>query len=1109
MKPLKLTMSAFGSYGTAAAVDFREADHGLFLITGDTGSGKTTIFDGISFALFGELSGGLRDGAMMRSQYAGEEETYVELMFSDRGQIYTVRRSPAYQRLSKRKNKDGERTSTTVSAKVSLVMPDGREVPGRIGEINEKIQEIVGVDRNQFAQIAMIAQGEYIKLLHASSKERKEIFARIFDTGIYGRIQQKLKEKNTALYERLMDNRKLCEHEAAQVTLPDLSATAEPSAPLEPSALAEPSAPMEPSASAEPSALAEPSAPTEPSAPVEAGTLADSPPPADLAQRWPWALERLETRPEELLETLSQIVGESGRQAQVSGRILEEVLKAISEQNIRILQAGEKNRRLDGLEAARLKLSNLEAEQESWQKRRESSRRAERAAEAAAAEELYKEAARKLQAAKERVLTLQGELDGLKTPLLEAEALCCETERQLAQKRPRLTADIAKINELLPSYQTYEARLEEAETALRALNRLTQEQKRLETAAALRQAAREKLERQQADLECSAALLSESTVRLGQMGERVDSFSRLRVRLDTLKNCHEQREKKRAEVERRQAEYEQAASGYEEKNRRFIQVQAGILASGLSDGAPCPVCGSLEHPKKAELTPGEVTKEQVALAGRMREQADQLMRQALSAYQERNAEYAALGNQVKAEYERLTGKSGETYTQLWQDTQSLEAQCRMAYEAEENQNKTLREQEAIWRESRLNLQKLTTEEEKERHLSQEGQEAVTEARLVLQQAKLSAETLRKNLNWETKDEAEKEQNRLKDGLSLLEKQAAEAAQKQAVLLESVTQKNGYLASEKENAAALDREKTALYQAWADRLKQQNFSDERDYRSAILPEEERRSLKEAISQYDDDLLKAKTAYEQYRELTEGDQREPEEELRSELIRLSKEKERLTVESSRLSAARARNDAAYENLKRLLKEREALREKKQLVETLYTTADGKVSGAARIDFQTYMQRRYFKQMVAAANKRLYPMTGGQFLLQCRDLEILGRQGEVGLNLDVYSPSSDRIRDVKTLSGGESFLAALSLALGMADVIQNTAGRVNIEAMFIDEGFGSLDEESRMKAVQILKELAGGSRLVGIISHVTELKEQLDRKLLVKKSETGSSVRWSLDS
>lgn len=211
---------------------------------------------------------------------------------------------------------------------------------------------------------------------------------------------------------------------------------------------------------------------------------------------------------------------------------------------------------------------------------------------------------------------------------------------------------------------------------------------------------------------------------------------------------------------------------------------------------------------------------------------------------------------------------------------------------------------------------------------------------------------------------------------------------------------------------------------------------------------------------------------------------------------------------MSARRIRNEGAYRNLQKLMEERRKLKEEKQQIEILYTTADGKVTGSARIDFQTYIQRQYFRQMIHAANKRLCIMTDNQFLLQCRDMELLGMKGEVGLDLDVYSMSTDRTRDVKTLSGGESFMAALAMALGMADVIQSTAGKVNIDAMFVDEGFGSLDESSRMKAIRILKELAGDRRLVGIISHVTELKEQIDRKLLVTKNDKGSFVHWELE-
>lgn len=177
MKPLELTMSAFGSYGGKETVDFKKIGHGIFLITGDTGAGKTTIFDAVSFALFGETSGQKREPSMMRSQYAAEDqETYVSLKFSERGEKYEITRSPSYTRISKRRNKNGEYSAVPVPAKASLLLPDGSEYPGNLRDINQKIQEIVGVDLNQFSQIAMIAQGDYLRLLHASSRERKEIF---------------------------------------------------------------------------------------------------------------------------------------------------------------------------------------------------------------------------------------------------------------------------------------------------------------------------------------------------------------------------------------------------------------------------------------------------------------------------------------------------------------------------------------------------------------------------------------------------------------------------------------------------------------------------------------------------------------------------------------------------------------------------------------------------------------------------------------------------------------------------------------------------------------------------------------------------------------------
>lgn len=343
---------------------------------------------------------------------------------------------------------------------------------------------------------------------------------------------------------------------------------------------------------------------------------------------------------------------------------------------------------------------------------------------------------------------------------------------------------------------------------------------------------------------------------------------------------------------------------------------------------------------------------------------------------------------------------------------------------------------------------------------------------------------------------------------LLEQSAGEAKDKADRIKSSITQKEAYLSSEREREAVLGRKVEENRKKWQEALKKNGFATEEEYRNSVLTDNEIAMLSEDMERFNQELLKARTIFQQLRMAAKKLTRVEESELLKERDMLTDEKAKAAERAGLLSARRIRNEGAYRNLQKLMEERRKLKEEKQQIEILYTTADGKVTGSARIDFQTYIQRQYFRQMIHAANKRLCIMTDNQFLLQCRDMELLGMKGEVGLDLDVYSMSTDRTRDVKTLSGGESFMAALAMALGMADVIQSTAGKVNIDAMFVDEGFGSLDESSRMKAIRILKELAGDRRLVGIISHVTELKEQIDRKLLVTKNDKGSFVHWELE-
>ena len=177
----------------------------------------------------------------------------------------------------------------------------------------------------------------------------------------------------------------------------------------------------------------------------------------------------------------------------------------------------------------------------------------------------------------------------------------------------------------------------------------------------------------------------------------------------------------------------------------------------------------------------------------------------------------------------------------------------------------------------------------------------------------------------------------------------------------------------------------------------------------------------------------------------------------------------------------------------------------MQNLNQTAGGNLTGSAKIDFESYVQRQYFRKIIFRANQRLVQMSGNQFLLKCRDLDALGTRGNVGLDLDVYSVVTGTVRDVRTLSGGESFMAALAMALGLSDIIQSMAGGIRLQMMFVDEGFGSLDEYSREQAMNVLSELAGGDQLIGIISHVTELKENIEQQLIVRKGKKGSHTVW----
>jgi exonuclease SbcC len=1049
MKPLKLTMSAFGSYRDLETVDFQIAGQGIFLITGDTGSGKTTIFDAVSYALFGETSGQRREPSMMRSQYADDDrETYVTFRFLEQGETYEITRSPSYLRSSKRKNKDGEYTKISVPAKASLILPTGLEFAGNIRDINQKIEAIMGVDLSQFSQIAMIAQGDYLKLLLATSKERKEIFSRIFNTGIYSRIQYKLKEKNNFYAGKLEDNRKLCAHETGNLEL-----------------------------------------------------LHDS----IHKDEWFLLLEFPETKMEEIINLVSVILAEiyvKEKQLSDEREKNSETLSSVeSKRNL----AMEQNRLFDKLNEAADRMEALRLQSEGWELKRERLALGERAEKAFMAEIQYKDRKNDWEAAGKRESGLLEELKKAEEVLAVVKKAAVESREASEKEVPKLTILLDRLNSSMPLYEDWK-KMEEIcrikkGVEVESQKRFWEAEKELERVS-LRL---KEYEKRQESLTAAAAKLSDLKELTGGYTRKEEALKNLISALVQFREVQQEVSQLRLSEKEAQTEYEEAQSRYAILYQSFFEHQAGLLAKDLNDGAACPVCGSIHHPQKAKFYDDSITAEMVDEARIKRDQANERRSQAALLTIQR---YESCRHQ-----EEWIKKEAGLWFGPCIDWDSLEE--RFILEEKETKDLLIKagEEEKKAKEAEASLKELMEnrqtdalrmaelEQERER-LRNEWQDKKVENSALFAQR----EQLEKNLPYPDENQAKMQLEKLKNRRDLLLSQEKQANERFLLLSEEEQEKRGRLASLKENREVLLRAQESSKEAYFSLLCKLGFSDESDYQKAKISSEQRTAWQQEIRSYEEACLTARTIYNQYKDETKGRERIDTSQWEKEASALREEQKILQLKSAEITGIKSRTERTESNLKKLFKERKELEKQYQLYHSLNQTANGKLS--VSLDFQTYVQRQYFNQMVHAANKRLKIMSDGQFLLQCRDLNALGKQGEVGLDLDVYSLATGQLRDVKTLSGGESFMAALAMALGMADIIQRTAGNVRMDAMFIDEGFGSLDEESRLRAVRILLELAGEHRLIGIISHVSELKEQIDMKLIVQKNESGSKIRWELD-
>lgn len=942
LRPLKLIMSAFGPYAGSTEVDFTSlGERGLYLITGDTGAGKTTIFDAITFALYGEASGEIREASMLRSNYADEKTpTFVELSFVLGGKEYRVRRNPEYNRPKAR----GE-GFTLQKSDAELTLPDCKIIT-RQKDVNQQIVEILGIDRSQFTRIAMIAQGDFRKLLFASTEERKKIFQKLFHTHLYQSLQEELKRISAQMRK---------EFEKASASLDQYAE----------------------------------------------GILCGEEDP--------------------LFDMVLQ-----AREHQIPVAKIAELLKQLIDSD-RMLESG------------------LERQEKDLSEKISSS---------------------------DKTLTVAAEQKKQKASLAFAKAqqqheidrasACHEALKKAKLQQPKIEELTQKAADLKAQILEYE-RLDELISEVTEANRKTSDNQRdlkyksekLESLQITLQAQKQELGSLQDAGEQEAKL----TAQRDKMQQRVEDLDGLQMELAHLHQIDKKLSRAQQEYRAIQETAEKSQVSYDHMRKAYLDEQAGILAQDLIDGQACPVCGATHHPHPANISTEAPTKEQLEqaeeladqsakkagdasrkageLRGRLEGQEQLVMKMASELLGDGCYDSMDTGLAVGNDFEEIAGSGTDAASDFSNIQEMLEARQQETKDALEALQEELKETaKRRKRRDELGLQIPETE-------TKIGQ---TEA--ALQELKAAGASLTAQ-----QEAAEKQRDVLQEKLAYPDKSEAEAA------IRNLVKEQKALADDIAGAeeACHESEKTlaALEATIAEAQRQLAEHDDVDFES----EEKRRKS------------------------------------------LADEMQVISSRRQEIHARVAANQTTLEKIQERQAQLEEVETRWRWIKALADTAGGTLAGKEKIMLETYVQMAYFDRIIARANVRFLVMSGGQYELR-RRREAENNRSQSGLELDVVDHYNGSQRSVKTLSGGESFKASLSLALGLSDEIQASAGGIRLDTMFVDEGFGSLDEESLQQAMESLAGLADGNRLVGIISHVPELKQRIEKQILVRKDRSGGS-------
>lgn len=1054
MRPLYLKMSAFGPYASAAEVDFEKlGKKGLFLVTGDTGAGKTTIFDAMTFALFGQTSGSDREVGNLRSDFATDgTATEVEFVFEHKNREYKIIRSPKYA--VKKQRKEG---FTDKPAKAVLYR-EGEEPVEGIKQVAEAVEELLRINYDQFKQISMIAQGEFRDVLNADSKKRGEILQKVFSTENYSKMSFKMEDKYKDAKKGLEDTLKNIE-----ILFKTVKCTEDSSCWEKYSEMANSKNDKEGS-----------------------------------------------YQVDDKIDILEEIIDETRANIQAS-KEEQGLLRMVAEAKAKEYAL------VQSVNSIFAKHQEIVDEKTTLDEQKDH----------------YKEMEKTLEKGKRAFFNVKPAFDGYveskeKLEKIEKDKMAAEEGKELCQaKLAKLEGETEELEKELPKAQ---------ELAVKAGNikeKKDQYQERdsvrlqMKTAEKNLQDAARRQEDAQVTLEESTNDADKLEKRIGEIAGSPEKLvvakgilEKINLKIDDLSKIRDERLVKyvqlKANLEKQQALYLSARENFDSANREYDDYQrvleesrAGILAQSLKVNQPCPVCGSLEHPSPARLLTGEVSEKKLKELKGIRDLAEEGKNKA--------SDKAAF---AKAQFEEGQKTLAEELAKFYENVDFAEDdfQTKWTSVLTEDIDKLKEESESVSKE----VKTLTLEKEELADLTEDAKklaEQIKENEKSFEDAKAK------------KVDAEKEVATVKakfDLLANLEYDSWESAWDSACQFEKesesiifkVEEHKKRVSKEKERLSALKASVQGFEKQYAEgdtilqekcdlvknRLQENGFEDALDFRVALEAVPDIVTWEQEIRDYEDKVKVNLAAYEN--SLKDIEDKEP----------LDEEEAKKAAEDSRnayeLEQARAtglenqlqHNEGVLRSIVKSKGQQEKTLEKVTKLKNLSDLLKGQVKGKVRTSFETYVQMEGFDGIIAAANKRLLPLSGGQYQLY-RHVDDTAK-ANVALNLDILDNHTGKKRPVSSLSGGESFMASLSLALGLSDKVSASAGGIKIDALFIDEGFGTLDEKSLNDSMTMLHELSSSDKLIGIISHREELKQEIDKKIVIKKSSRGSSIAVETD-